>query len=143
MGIGFRVFLVGDDDSLDRLPMARYERLRHRDPGESLPKYAGKRVRCALIILEVARRTPLFIRHIQYSFVAFDTEGKIDITEREKEARLVIQALPPLTSKEGSQHVIDARWQFAKKRYEDEFKWTPTPEIRAAIVAAIFREESA
>jgi hypothetical protein len=39
--------------------------------------------------------------------------------------------------------VIDARTHFAKKRYEHEFKWTPTPEIQAAIVSEIFNKEPA
>lgn len=37
MGIGFRVFLIDDSDSLQRLSMARYERLLDGEPGEQLP----------------------------------------------------------------------------------------------------------
>ena len=47
MGIGIRVFLVDDDDSIKRLPLTRYERLARRDPKERLPQHAGKRVRFA------------------------------------------------------------------------------------------------
>lgn len=53
MGIGLRIFLVNDDDSLERLAVARYERLLRRDPEECLPQYAGKRVRYALVAYEV------------------------------------------------------------------------------------------
>jgi len=45
MGISLRIFIVNDDDTLQRLPLARYDRLLERNPKESMPQYAGKRVR--------------------------------------------------------------------------------------------------
>jgi hypothetical protein len=143
MGAGFRIFLVDDDDSLHRLPMARYQRLRRREPGESLPQFAGKRVRCAMVVLEVVRGNPISIDHIDYYMLTFDDEGRVDTAELEKEARLAVEALPPYIDEEQSGRVIDARTHFAKKRYQHEFKWTPTPEIQAAIVSEIFNKEPA
>ena len=144
MGTGFRIFLVDDDDSLHRLAMARYQRLRRREPGERLPQYAGKRVRCAMVVLEVAGRKPIRMIHIDYSMLTFDEEGRVDPAELEKEARLAVEVLPPyIIDEEQSGRVIDARTHFAKKRYADEFKWTPTPEIQAAIVSEIFNKEPA
>lgn len=140
MGIGLRVFLVNDDDSLQRLSLARYERLHRRDPEERLPKYAGSRVRYALVMLEVADRKPLEILRIQYSFLLFDSEGRIDESKRGREAKLAMEMLPSLAQKQARPHVIDARHRFAKKRFDDEYKWTPTPEIEAAIVEALFRK---
>ncbi|NIS67602.1 MAG: hypothetical protein GTO12_01230 [Proteobacteria bacterium] len=140
MGIGLRVFLVNDDDSIQRLSLARYERLR-RDPEERLPQYAGRRVRYALVILEMADRKPLEILGIQYSFLDFDPVGRIDPADREKEARLAMEMLPPLAKKQKRPHVVDARYRFAKKRFDDEYKWAPTPEIEAAIVEAIFGKD--
>jgi len=142
MGTGFRIFLVDDDDSLHRLPMARYQRVRRREPGESLPQYAGKRVRCAMVVLEVAGRNPISINHIDYCMLTFDDQGYIDTAELEKEAHLAVEALPPIGEEE-SGRVIDARTHFAKRRYEHEFKWTPTPEIQEAIVSEIFNKEPA
>ena len=54
MGITCRVFLVDDNDSLQWIPMARLDRLLHFDRRESLQQYAGKRVRCAMVVWEVA-----------------------------------------------------------------------------------------
>jgi len=143
MGTGFRIFLVDDDDSLHHLPMARYQRLRRREPGESLPQYAGKRVRCAMVVLEVAGRKPISMNRIDYYMLTFDDQGRVDTAELEKEARLAVEVLPPYIDEEQSGRVIDARTHFAKKRYEHEFKWTPTPEIQAAIVSEIFNKEPA
>jgi hypothetical protein len=140
MGIGLRVFLVNDDDSIQRLSLARYERLR-RDPGERLPQYAGRRVRYAMAILEMEDRRPEEIIKIQYSFLRFDSKGSIDAADQEREARLGLEMLPPAPKKPESPHVVDARHRFAKKRFHDEYKWTPTPEIEAAIVEAIFGKD--
>ncbi len=141
MGIGLRIFLVNDDDSIGRLSLARYERLRRGDPGERLPQYAGSCVRYAMAILEVADRKPLEILRIQYSFLDFDSEGRIDATEREREAKLAMEMLPPLAKEVESGHLVDARHKFAQKRYDGRYKWTPNRGIEAAIVEAIFGKE--
>ena len=139
MGLGLRIFIVNDDASLERLSVARYERLLRGDPRESLPQYAGKRIRYALVVLEVEQRKPVAINRIQYNFVFFDSEGRIDASEREKAARLALEMLPPLPPMEPKpEQVIVARHKFAKRRYDNHYKWTPTPEIEAAIVKAIF-----
>ena len=138
MGIGLRIFLVHDDDSIQRLSLACYERLLRRDPKERLPRYAGKRVRYALVVLELVNRKPAEIMKAQYSFLSFDSEGRIDLTEQEREARLALEVLSPLHKEQQSHRVIDAQHKFAKKRYNNAYKWTPTPDIEAAIAEAIF-----
>jgi hypothetical protein len=58
MGLSIRVFIVEDDDSINRLPLAQYERLLKRGPDERLLKYAGKRVRYALLVVDLVNRRP-------------------------------------------------------------------------------------
>ena len=63
MGLSVRIFIVEEDDTIKRRPLTRYERLLKRDPNESLPKYAGKRVRYALIVINLVNRRPIeFVR---------------------------------------------------------------------------------
>ena len=95
MGIGIRIFVVNDDDSIKRLALARYDRLLERDPKERLPQYAGKRVRYALAVVDLVDREPVEILRIQYSYLSFDSEGCIDPVEGEREARLLLEILPP------------------------------------------------
>ena len=142
MGIGYRVFFFDENDGLRPISMARYNRLRRREPGERLEEYARKRVRCALVILGVEGRKPIGIEHVDYMIVPFDGEGRLDATELERRAKLAVQSLPPYMHDEEG-HLIDARSRFARKRYEREFTWKPTPDIQAAIVAAIFEKERA
>jgi len=70
MGIGLRIFLVNDDDSLERLAVARYDRLLRRNLEERLPQYAGKRVRYALVAYEVENRKPVEILRIEYNYLS-------------------------------------------------------------------------
>jgi hypothetical protein len=143
MGEGLRIFLVAEDDSLNRLSVARYKRLVQGDPGERLLDYSGKRVRCAIVVLETAKRVPLSILHVEYPVLSFDADGRIDPAEREKKARLALETLPPLTKQKTSRKIIDGRRFFARRRYDHEFRWTPSPEMQVAIVAAIFDKELA
>ena len=138
MGIGCRVFFVDDNDSLQRISMARLDRLLHFGRRESLQPYAGKRIRCAMVFLEVAGRQVLSIRNIDYFLLPFDAKGQINKKEWEKALRLGMDLLPPLFNEEHPKKVIDAQHRFAKRRYEHEFKWKPSRKVEDAIVAAVF-----
>ena len=116
MGIGIRVFLVDDNDSLQRIPLTRLERLLRFDRGERLSQHAEKRIRCAMVFLEVAGRQVLSIRNIDYLVLQFDAKGRIDKKEWERGMRLGMDLLPPLTDEQYSKQVIDVHHRFAKRR---------------------------
>ena len=137
MGIGCRVFFIGDDDSLQRISMARLDRLLHFDRRESLQQYAGKRVRCATVFLEVAGRQVQAIRNIDYFLLHFDAKGRINKKEWEKGLRLGMDLLASISDGEYPKQIINAQHRFAKRRYEHEFKWKPSRKVEEAIVGAI------
>jgi len=144
MGLGFRVFFVDENDSLRRVSLAQYESLFRGDPGARLPEYAGKRVRCAVVVLNVEERKPQSIAWIDSLIVPFDDEGKIDAGEMERRARNAWELFEPLVEEEDiSEKIIDVRRYFEKKRYDQECKWVPTPEIEGVIYKAIFGQDSA
>lgn len=143
MGTGFRLFLVNDDDSLYRVPLARYERLLRFEPQERLPEYAGKRVRCALVVLDVLGRTPLDIRYIDHFMLSFDADGRIDANEWDRETQFVGEMVDSHMGESLDPKLVDARGHFARKRYFHEFKWIPTPRVRENIVTTIFGKELA
>ena len=138
MGIGIRVLLVDDDDSIKRLPLTRYERLVRRDPNEQLLQYAGKRVRFAEVAVELEERKPVQIIRAVFGILQFDSEGRIDAAEYEKEMRLSAEMMPPILADRPSPKIVDAKHKFAKKRFVDQFRWEPTPQIDKSIVEAIF-----
>ena len=140
MGIGLRISLITEDDTIRRFSVAQFERLRRGDPQERLPEYANKQIRYALVVLETENRKPVAIYMIQYAYLFFDAEGRLERTNLEQAARLALDMVPPLPSEISNGQIIDARHQFAKKRYHDQYKWTPTPELEAAIVRAVLRK---
>ncbi len=143
MGLGFRVFFIDENDSLRRFSLAQYESLFRGDPGVRLPEYAGKRIRCAVVVLNVEGRKPQSIAWIDSLLVPFDHEGKIDVGEMERRARNAWELSAPIAEEENSSgKIIDARRYFEKKRNDQECKWVPTPEIKESIYKAIFGQGS-
>ena len=138
MGLGTRIFIVKEDDSIERLSMKRYNRLIKGHPDEQLSQFAGKRIRYALIVLEMMKRKPVEIVMTEYSFLPFDSKGRLDASEREKAARLAMDTLEPIAPEQKSGKVIDVKHRFAKKRFDDRYLWKPTPEIETAIQREIF-----
>jgi hypothetical protein len=95
-------------------------------------------MRYALVVLDLVNRRPVEILQIQYSYLSFDLEGRVDPAEQDKESRLAVEAMPPLPVWQDPGQVIDARHRFAKKRYDAKYRWTATAKIEAGIVKAIF-----
>ena len=131
-----RIFLLNDDGSLERMPVGRYNRLLQRHPSERLFQYAGKRVRCAVIVVESINRKPVEILKCQYSYLFFDSDGMFK-KGGEGEVKLAMDMLEPVIIERAKQ-LVNARHKFARKRYAREYRWEPSPEIEASIHKAIF-----
>jgi transposase len=138
MGLSIRVFIVEDDNTIKRLPMIRFERLLNRDPNEKLSKYAGKRVRYALIVVDLVNRRPIEIVKDEFAYLNFDDEGRLEFSEHEQAESLAFDMLNFFSLKQKDKRVIDARHKFAKKRYFDKYRWEPSNEIISTISEAIF-----
>jgi len=74
----------------------------------------------------------------EYSYLTFDSKGRLDASEREEAARLALDTLEPILHDKKSERIIDAKHRFAKKRFDDRYLWKPTPEIESAIQKEIF-----
>ena len=135
--MGLRIFIINEDDSLKRLSIDRFERLRRGDPNARLSQYASKKIRYALVFLETKNRRAVGINYINYGYLVFDSNGGLDTDYREQAARMALEILPPMESDEGPNSVIDAGHKFAKKRYDNQFKWRPTQEMEVAIIKAV------
>jgi hypothetical protein len=138
MGLSLRVFIVEDDDTIKRLPLARYERLLKRDPDERLLEYAGKRIRYALIVVDLVNRRPIEVVRDEFAYLDFDEDGRFKEPEHDKGESSALDMLDFFSLKQQDKRVIDARHKFARKRYFDKNRLEPTDEIVAAIAEAIF-----
>ncbi len=139
MGTGFRIFLIDENDNLQRFPMTRLNRLLRFQPEERFPQYAGKQIRCAMVMLEVDGKEPLGIRHTDYFLIPFDGKGRVNKKEWEKGIRLAMELLPPILDEHHPKGVIEAQHRFAKRRYDHQVKWKPSRKIEDAIMDQIFR----
>ena len=138
MGLGYQIFFIDNNDSLKRISMAQYERLFRGEHGDCLKQYEGKRVRCAMVVINVKDRNPQSIAWIDCHRIPFDKDGRLDYGQWENEMRLIGDLFDPIFKKECRDNIIDARNLFAKKRYDSEVKWSLTAEIEDAIEEAIF-----
>ena len=109
-----------------------------REPDERLLGYAGKRVRYALIVVELINRRPIEIVKDEFAYLDFDDEGRLKVSEHEQKASLAFDMLSFFSSEQHDKRIIDARHKFAKKRYFDKYRWEPSDEIVAGIAEAIF-----
>ena len=142
MGIGHRFYFVEDDDTIHRFPFTRYEKLIRSESKERIPKYAGKRIRGAFMTLQLEGKKPHRILRSEYPILTFDADGRFDPDAFEEEVRLAMETLPPIMITPRSSQIIDAQHHFARRRYHNEFKWKPTPEIENRIYDAIFAHKS-
>ena len=105
-----------------------------------MPGYTNKRVRYVMVVLDLLDREPVEILRIDYAFLKFDAKGRIDHYEKKKEARLASESLSPIGEEQKSKHLINARHLFARKRYNNKYKWKPSPKLEEKIVGAVFDE---
>jgi len=94
MGFGFRIYFIDEDDKVTRIPLTRFERIRDRDPKESLSEYKNSRIRYAEVILELENKKPVSIARIVYCYLQFDSEGKVDKEYLNTEVRVAISMMP-------------------------------------------------
>jgi hypothetical protein len=69
MGFGFQIFLIDEADKIIRIAATRFDRLRDRDPKESLLQYKNSRIRYAMVTLELENRKPISIARIDYGYL--------------------------------------------------------------------------
>jgi hypothetical protein len=82
-------------------------------------------------------RKPVGILRTEYSYFAFDSQGRLRDDESEKATRLSMDMIKPIGFEPNHDGVIGARHKFAKKRFEHEFTWLPSPKLAAAIFKAV------
>jgi len=137
MGVGLRIFIVHDDNSLERLSLIIYERLNKSDFNTSIPKFANKNVRCIEVLLDLEERKPIAINRITYPILIFDSDGRLNAADLRDLALTVMNILPGFDE---SGDVIEASHLFAERKYKHKYIWSPPPEIEETIIKTIFSD---
>ncbi len=151
MGQGHRYFVFEDSGRLRPLTHEIHQRL--HDGKTSLPEYAGKRVRIALVFLRTENRRPVEINAVEGSYLQFDGAGFIDKKWSRQWLADAMDAVdegsPPTgyLPGEADPNVVDLsrrlsrkRSQAAGKRLEAE-RWQPSQGDMAKISNAVLRRK--
>jgi hypothetical protein len=138
MGFGLRIFFIDKDDNIRKIPLVRFERIYARDRKGILPEYKDSRIRYAEVVVELENRKPFSITRIVYGCLQFDSNGQVDEEFLDTESQFAINMLPSISLPRESEKVINASDRFAKKRFNHEFAWIPSPELEEAIIEKAF-----
>jgi hypothetical protein len=92
MSFSVRYFLVDADGQVFRLPQARYERLASRAPRNTLPRFAGQRIRAAEVAVELRNHRPLQVVRLIFYYLHFDRDGCLDYDQYMKDGLTVAQS---------------------------------------------------
>ena len=101
MATGFRIFVVGDDGSVRPIPVARYEALVRREERGSLSEYAGRRVRAAIVSVELVSRRPVAVKAVEYDIWYLDKQGLLS----EHHEELLVEAVLRSDRREPFRHL--------------------------------------
>ncbi len=126
MEVGFRVFFVEDDGSLRNIPWPTYVGLYFEFPSIRFPEYAGKAVRCVHVVIEMADRKPVGLLESIFFITHFNAEGGMDQEKKVERQRLAVDIRGGRSEKVSGKSVIDMRPRLSERRYDHEFRWSPT-----------------
>ena len=125
-----------EDDSIRRIPLSRFSRLKDGERIERLPAYAGKRIRYALTAVDLIDRKPVSVLHTEYGFLTFDNDGFIDAGAQQEEYRMADKMIDLGLESLFPSNILHSQGRFARKRYFDKHRWTPTEDLEATIMQA-------
>ena len=132
MSIGVRIMFL-DGDRIIRVSQRRFERLVDRDLNEAMPEYAGQRLRCAMVYVQLADRKPVEVVRIDYMVLPLDPEGRVDADLQSRKMMLAGEMFGfGMTGT--AERVVDFGPYLAEKQYHAEYKWKPTENEKRALV---------
>ena len=134
-----RTFILGPDDTLYRLPSAKFSRMLDDPASHRLERFAGQRVRMAEAIVEVHKRTPRAVVRLVYEMLAFDAEGRLDrsafIRQNAALAELAVDRVLGQSVTPG-EPIVDASTRFIARGG----RWQPAPSLERRILRAALGE---
>ena len=132
-----RLLLVDSNDEIFRLPQARFERMLCCPLHETLPEFAGQRVRAAEVVVQLENRSPVYVGRVIYHYLHFGQKGELDYDRYMRDGVTVMEAgSPHLNLKPHDPKVIEAAQRFAARRRDHSVWWRPSLELEEAIIQA-------
>ena len=119
-----RMFLLGSDDTLYRLPGTKFFGMLSNPGRYSILLFAGQRVRMVEIVVEIQNRVPCRVAQLTCDTLTFDDAGRLDSREfqRRQAARAELALFEPERS---GTKIVDASSRFVAKGG----RWLPSPSL--------------
>ena len=138
MGISCRIYLLDQDDTLYRLPSAKFNRMLRDPTTYRLPRFAGRRVRMTDVAVELIDRHPSRVIRMTFAFLAFDDDGHFDLAtfDRHQRARAELALALPSLEPKNDEIVVDAADRFVAQGG----RWTPSRALQRRIDAAALEQ---
>ena len=89
MGISIRHILVDQNDAVIRLSNRLFQRLWDNSQADTVPQFAGCRVRWAEAVVELKDRKPVGILRVVFCYLYFDHQGRLDRDKVMKDGALM------------------------------------------------------
>jgi hypothetical protein len=135
MEVAFRVFFVEDNGSLRTIPWTTFVGLYFDFPSVRFPEYAGRAIRSIHTVVELRNKAPSRILKSVFFITHFDPNGKMD--EQKKVERQKLTAIMGANTSKAPQGVLDLKPRLSEKRYDNEFRWSPTAKETARYLEQI------
>ncbi|WP_332848140.1 hypothetical protein [Massilia sp. S19_KUP03_FR1] len=121
MGVGFRIFLVGEDDSINRLSVKSFSDFYLRQK-PTLPKFSNSTITVAVAICALDGRVPTEIIKLDCMRVKVGADGAQDEESYKAETRLMAWQLSAPSHNSDSAKLSDSSVVNAEDRF-DARRW--------------------
>ena len=137
MGVGdrriaVRDFLVDEQDRIYGFPLSRFAAMVRDPKAHPYPQFAGTRVRCTEVFVEVAGSRPLRITRMIHFILSFNEDGILDkeLHMRQEMAKYNLSLNAKIPYENAS--VVDAKDRFLTSSGQ----WKPTPVLEERLSEA-------
>ncbi|WP_186407578.1 hypothetical protein [Candidatus Accumulibacter aalborgensis] len=140
MNLGYRFFVVGDDNSIIQVSQRSFNDfyMRHKP---SLQRFSGCTINVATVIYTLENRKPKQIVRIDYMRIKVDNDGALDQEQTLDSFRLVANRIGKVLGEEPPVHnsgqVVNAIEKFDERRWSQLHPQLPGP-AHKRILAILF-----
>ncbi|MDO9012791.1 MAG: hypothetical protein Q7U78_13445 [Gallionella sp.] len=138
MTYSFRIFIIGQDETLYRLASTTFSGMLDDPSDHLMPSFAGQRVRMAEAVVELRDRRPLRVVRLVYEILRFDEQGRLDVETfgQQNVALLDVMLESTLKNETNNTAIIDASSRFVAQGG----RWHPSPSLERRVYQAALDE---
>lgn len=116
------------DGSIIKIPFSAYDKLHNSE--NSMLQYAGKRIRCVMIFMDLGEKAVARIKRLDYFLLHFNKKGALDPRQIHRSSQLAMRQLSfGVSSKpeyEKTRHLMEIDRLNSEVEYKSRFRWLPS-----------------